>query len=546
MPPSDSRITWTAEREPGFDWTLTATSPSQPAPPDSLHPHDNHADSFSTSRAAAAQFAHDQKRRVDNEELMSDALRLRWLSLVGAIAWLGFALQDWIVVKLMGQGSLEIFWGIRLLGVFPIGYVVYYLHSSRTYTRRALTLVDIGIFSLVNVGITVMCLEFDGIASRYVTGIMVALIARSSVLASPWKRGLLVLATPMAVFPIILLSAALFSPAIRAQLSDATALATFAQSLFVLLCSLALCVWGGHGNWAMRRQLFEARSIGKYRLVRCIGRGGMGEVWVAYHAGLKRDVALKILRPDQDSNTVAIQRFEQEVAAMSRLAHPNTVRVFDYGVTEDGIWYYAMELLSGSTLLELVRDQGRLDAVRAVPIALQIARALSEAHAQGIIHRDIKPENIFVTRTIDQPDFVKVLDFGIAKVFGDAQNPTLTRTGAVFGTPAYMSPEAGRGEPMSPASDVYGVGGVMYFMLTGLPPFPETTSASMIIAHAERPVPPLSSTPGVQVPRAVEAVVQRCLMKHPRERYADAAELTQALSELLRTGLAVDAVGEDA
>ncbi len=387
----------------------------------------------------------DQKRRIEQEELVSDVLRLRWLSLIGAIAWLAFALQDWMVVYIGGRGRLSIYWGIRVAGLVPIGLTFLRLRSPRGFTRKSFLALDIGIFSIIQAGISLMCLEYGGISSRYASGVIVALIARASALAAPWQRGMIIIGIPLTVHPLFFLISGLFLPHLSAQFADKNDLCIFVQNVFMSVVSGAICVWGGHGAWAIRRQLFETRSIGKYRLKKSIGRGGMGEVWEAYHSGLQGNVALKILRPDQDANPEVVQRFEQEVAAMCRLTHPNTVRVFDYGVTEDGIWYYAMELLEGQTLFELIRLTQRLEVKRALYIAHQVTRALAEAHSRGIVHRDIKPENVFITQAGGEPDFVKVLDFGIAKLSHEAVNVSLTRTGAIFGTPTYMSPEAANG-----------------------------------------------------------------------------------------------------
>lgn len=472
--------------------------------------------------------------RIEREELVSDLMRLRWLSTIGAVAWVSFVVQDWVVANIAHYGRFGYFAAIRAIGGVFIVYVVVRLRVGKAPSRRELNAIDVGIFSIINISIALLCLDYEGIASRYATGIVITLVARSSVLAAHWRRGLVLLGTPLLFFPLTLFASAAFVPSVRAQFHDSVALVTFIQNVYVHFVSLAICVWGGHGNWTMRRQLFTSRSIGKYRLKRRIGRGGMGEVWVAYHSGLQRDVALKILRQDEDTSAVAVKRFEQEVAATTQLTHPNTVRVFDYGVTEDGIWYYAMELLDGVTLKDLVDKNGPLEQPRALRIAHRISRALAEAHQRGIVHRDIKPENIFIAHAGNEPDFVKVLDFGIAKMAASEQDYSLTRTGSFLGTPAYMSPEAAKGAETGCESDVYGVGALLYFMLTGSPPFTGRSPTEVLLAKLERVAPAMSAAPGIEVDGDVEAVVERCLAKVPADRYPDAGALAEALAELRR------------
>ncbi len=479
-------------------------------------------------RAAA-----DYRFRIEQEELMSDALRLRKLSLVGTAAWLFFSLQDLIVVEIVGAGSLLYFWTIRAAGLAPMIYSAYWMHSHDRFTRRQIEAFDMGIFTIAHGSFALMCLPYGGIDGRYFAGSLVALITRASILAAPWRRGLLVVGAPVLAFPLILLGAALVSPTIAAEFRDMNSLSGFLQNVFILAASLGICVWAGHGNWALRRQVFESRSIGKYRLRRCIGVGGMGEIWVAYHSGLRREVALKILRADQGTNPTAVRRFEQEIEATMRLSHPNTVRVLDYGVTDDGLWYYAMELLTGSNLQDLVAKLGPLEPTRALRIALQISRALGEAHSVGIFHRDVKPENVIVTESTEEPDFAKVVDFGIAKMRIEQGDPQLTRTGAVLGTPAYISPEAIRGATIDARSDVYGIGGVLYFMLTGHAPFSDVDPSALLMAHLHHQAPRLTGEAMSFVEPELEQLVQRCLAKDPKQRPADGTELARELTRLL-------------
>jgi len=533
-PPKPSAIGNTLECD-GLPAISRATSDAPETPADPTGPRAK-LSSLLTTTGDVEEVEARQVDRIDREELLSDLMRLRFLSIIGVVAWASFFIQDWMVVRYSHQGDLTNFATIRAIGMVCVLGVVVRLRLRKPLTRRQLNVWDIGIFSILNGCIALLSLNYGGIASRYAQGVIITLVSRASVLAAHWTRGLLLLGTPILFFPLTLVVWSVFSPELRAQFSNPEALSVFTQNLYVHALSLGTCVWGGHGNWMIRRQLFESRSIGKYMLKRRIGRGGMGEVWLAHHSGLHRDIALKLLRQERGSDPVAVRRFEQEVAAMTQLTHPNTVRVFDFGVTEDGIWFYAMELLEGMNLRELVEKSGPLELERALRIAHRIARALAEAHTSGIIHRDIKPENIFIARAGNEPDFVKVLDFGIAKVAGSKLNQNITHAGAIFGTPAYISPEAARGAEVGASSDVYGLGTLIFFMLTGRPLFIGRSATEVLLAVTRQPSPTLSEALGHPVREDVERLVQKCLAKSPTERFADANELSASLSELRRAG----------
>jgi serine/threonine-protein kinase len=277
--------------------------------------------------------------------------------------------------------------------------------------------------------------------------------------------------------------------------------------------------------------VFEARNLGRYRLKRRLAAGGMGEVWVAYHPSLKRDVAIKILRNDvQMQSENAVPRFEREARATADLQHPNTVRVFDYGATEDGLLYYVMELLEGETVAEHVERVGPLAPARAVRIIGQAARAISEAHERGIVHRDIKPENLFLTSLGGEHDFVKVLDFGIAKMAEEDGEGSITRTGWMLGTPLYMSPEVVSGGAADAQSDVYALGAVLYLMLCGRPPFESANPGALVFAQVHRAAIPPSERLGRPLPKDLEALIMRSLEKDPADRYVSATEFVRALS----------------
>ena len=357
-------------------------------------------------------------RDLEREELLGNVTRLRRAATVGLIMWTCFGAMDYVVVTFIQPGIGLWLGSLRLLGTLCIALIVFGLRRRPPASAAALLAYDGGLFSIGTGLISLMCVEFNGLRSPYLAGIPLVLIARAAFIAMPWRLGLIPNCLSAAIYLLVLLGSVTWSRLTREQIGDPTSLALFALNLAFVVGTLAFSVVGGHSAWALRRQLFEARSVGRYRLVKCIGKGGMGEVWSALHPGLKRHVAIKILQSRCSNDSVALRRFEREVRAMSELTHPNTVRIFDYGLTSDGLWYYTMELLCGLDLSCLVARDGPLSVERAVALLSQAARALAEAHGRGIVHRDVKPENLFVTSTADQPEWVKVLDFGIAKVVG--------------------------------------------------------------------------------------------------------------------------------
>lgn len=475
-------------------------------------------------------------RTPRGEDPVSTQLRFRRAFAIGYAMWASYIAIDWAVVRYLHAGSLSYFLFLRLALLVVVAPVLLRLHRGPTLTRKTLTTADLLVYTGAAVTMSLMCLQFRGIASPYLPGFCLVLISRTvTAQDDPWKRGLVMNGIPVAAFFAVLLGAAAFSTDVATQLRDPAAIATLVLNGSYVFGAYVALVVGGHLIWSLRRQVFEARSLGRYRLKHRLATGGMGEVWVAYHAGLKRDVAVKILKPEeQERSAGALARFEREVRATAELAHPNTVRVFDYGGTEDGLWYYVMELLEGETLAEHVTRQGPLAPARAIHIVGQAARALAEAHERGIVHRDIKPENLFLTSLGGEHDFVKVIDFGIAKV--DSVDGTTTGTGWIMGTPAYMSPEVAMGEAADARSDVYALGEVLYFLLCGLPPFRADSVAALLFAQVNERACSPSRVLGRQLPSDVEAVVARALEKEPSARYSTAAELALALSSCALAG----------
>jgi len=267
----------------------------------------------------------------------------------------------------------------------------------------------------------------------------------------------------------------------------------------------------------------------RYRISEIIGQGGMGIVYRAEHQMLQREVALKVVRRDVVQDETAVKRFLTEARAIAALKNPHTVTIYDSGVTDDGALYYTMELLTGQPLSRPLRREGALDYRRAGEIVAQVCESLEEAHAMGILHRDIKPDNIFLVREKGR-EFAKLVDFGIAKVLGEAADGPMTQTGMLVGTPRYLSPEQVAGEPVGPTTDLYALAVVLYELLTGTPPFSGETPAQIMMMHVQdvpQPVP--ERNPGAAIPDALDTLIRAALEKDPRKRYQTAHEFRQAL-----------------
>ena len=234
------------------------------------------------------------------------------------------------------------------------------------------------------------------------------------------------------------------------------------------------------------KQLVGTTIAGRFKITNLLGFGGMGAVYEAVQRNMQRSIALKVI-PSHDPTTTA--RFEREALTISQLHHPNTVTVFDYGKTDQGVLFLAMEMLSGQTLSDLIKARGVLTPNEAVHIATQVCRSLSEAHRANIVHRDIKPDNIFLIRVDEDPNFVKVLDFGIAKILKGEDDVNLTGVDRIIGTPKYMSPEQILAETVDHRSDIYSLGCIVFEMLCGTPPFQDSNTTKLMIAHAQQPPP---------------------------------------------------------
>ena len=309
------------------------------------------------------------------------------------------------------------------------------------------------------------------------------------------------------------------------------------------LGTLELAVWtavavvvaaiGSRVIFGLRTEVARMQHLGQYTLEQKIGEGGMGMVYRASPAMLRRPTAIKLLPPDKVGEA-SLLRFEREVQLTARLTHPNTVAVFDYGRTPDGIFYYAMEYLDGLNLTQLVAEDGSQFPGRVIHLLVQVCGSLAEAHGVGLFHRDIKPPNILLVERGGVPDVVKVVDFGLAKRFGPAVSEataSVTTANVIPGPPLYLSPEAIRNEPdLDGRSDLYAVGAGGYFLLTGQPVFQADSVVGVLSHHlSTRPVPPSQRAP-CTLPAGLEDLILQCLAKDRADRPRDAQTLQRALA----------------
>lgn len=277
---------------------------------------------------------------------------------------------------------------------------------------------------------------------------------------------------------------------------------------------------------------------GRYRIIEPLGRGGMGVVYRVEHARIGKLMALKLLTGELSRDQEVVARFKREALMVSKLSHPNTVQVFDFGVS-DGLTYLAMEYLRGDDLGRIVRKTGPLSPERCSRVIIQVCSSLCEAHDLGIVHRDLKPENIFILSGQPGSDVVKVLDFGLAKLRESAELGEVTSRGAIVGTPYYMSPEQIRGEAVDSRSDIYALGALMYAALTGEPVFDAPRPMGVLTKHlTDRPESPSARFPALGIPPGVSAVVMRALEKDPERRFQNVNDLQEALvNEVRRVGM---------
>src|SRR5262252_489169 len=367
----------------------------------------------------------------------------------------------------------------------------------------------------------------------------------SSSVALSWNTvvilvsAMVVPATPRKMLAAALVSACMDPIAAWIAYLHGAAVASLGNTLVLYMPNVACAVVAALPAHVLHRlggRLRQAQEMGSYQHVELLGRGGLGEVWRARHRFLARDAAIKLIRPElvgagSDRDTFAmLRRFEREARATASLSSPHTIQVFDFGATADHSFYYVMELLEGRDLQALVREFGPVPAGRALHLLRQICHSLAEAHSRGLVHGDVTPSNIYACRMGLDYDFVKVLDFGLVKSRAPRSLDSQSRIHTVTGTPAFMAPEIVLGADVDQRADVYAIGCVAYYLLTGQAVFEGDTPSALFSQHLQaRPLPPSRRTE-LPISREIDALVLACLAKDPRRRPQDAAAVLEMLS----------------
>jgi len=436
------------------------------------------------------------------------------------------------VAVAIGTGSL--------VAILALWFVA---RRSRVYRRRQLRLIDSMVLliagSFLGVGAVAAGNRSPNIFTAFLFAVFIV-FARVLIVPSTGRRTALL--STMAMVPVVLVCTQL-SLQFERPLGMSRAVLSSAAVLFTVV-SVLIATTGSTVIYGLRRRVRMAMRLGQYSLDEKVGEGGMGVVYKARHAMLKRDAAIKLLQPGREG-VHNLSRFEREVQLTAKLTHPNTVSVFDYGRSPEGLFYYAMEYLEGTDLESLVRADGPQPPARVIHVLTQVCGALQEAHALGLIHRDIKPANIFLCRRGGVPDVAKVLDFGLVKEVETGPADPGSTGNIVVGTPGFLAPEAITApETVGPSSDLYALGAVAYFLVSGLQVFEGSTVMEICSHHALTPPEPPSTRCDVWVPPDLEALILRCLHKDPGERPASAAALRGALGQLSEAEQWTEALAE--
>ena len=458
-----------------------------------------------------------------------------------AAAWFLIAMQALFLIWRIAFGGGNL-WPLNVAMIAGLGAASGFLYGDGPISERRLRFVESALFGLMVAYLAIrqhyMMVQGSREGADLVAAVRGSMIVSillmfvyTKFVPNNWQG------TAKVVIPIALVPAttsivvALTHEEVFRTVHEGASLAIISENVLFMAVASILAIYGAHVQNTLRVEAFEAKQLNQYRLVAPLGSGGMGDVFLAEHHLMKRPCALKRIRPDKAGDPTTLARFEREVQATSRLSHPNTIEIYDFGRTDDGTFYYVMEYLPGMSLADIIEAHGPMPPGRVIYLLRQACGALAEAHASGLIHRDLKPANIFAARRGGMHDVAKVLDFGLVKDRdAEADDPRLSREHTVQGTPTYMAPEQVLGRPdLDHRIDLYALGCVAYTLLSGRPPFEGGSGIAVMVAHAKSPVePPSKHRPGL--PADLERVVLRCLEKFPGDRYPDALALERGLA----------------
>jgi serine/threonine-protein kinase len=490
----------------------------------------------------SGQFGWMAPRRALPRDLLRDASRrLGVISLTGAVLWVVASVADHIAMRAMSHGTRG--WLVfstsdavaLVVTIISLGLFLY----SRGKDRNPGSVLNLGLGYLVLTCFALGVVIHSDVHPKHaevfpmITWVGVVLIMFAAIIPSTPRKTLLVGVVAASMNPMAMLVAR-SAGAIEFESWTDVFLMHYPDYLLVGVAVVISHVVTGLGH-----QVAKARELGSYQLGELLGRGGMGEVYKATHRMFARPAAIKLIRPDTmraegDTVQLATTRFRREAEAAANLRSPHTVELYDFGVTDDETLYFVMELLSGMDLETLVQKYGPVPSNRAVYILRQVCESLEEAHVCGLVHRDIKPANIHVGRVGLRCDFVKVLDFGLVKSFagGNADLSMGTAAGLTPGTPSYMAPEMALGEAVDGRADIYALGCVAYYLVTGQLVFEATSGVQMVAKHVRaEPIPPSQRAP-IEIPHEFEQIILSCLAKKPEDRPSSAGSIAKRLAAI--------------
>ena len=465
--------------------------------------------------------------------LQQAAHRLGLICAVIAGLWIAELLLGHLVTPIPTQyPDVKIFRLFEVMGASTLAVSMGLFWYARNSRRDPRFLLNLGLAYEVLIALSIGMLDWAYNTPMGLSWMGIIILIFAAIIPAPPAKTLMVALLAASMDPV---GALIWKAAGQQHVPGAGDV--FLHAIPNYLCALIAPIIS-HIITGLGREVKKARAMGSYVLESLIGSGGMGEVWRANHRFLARPAAIKLIKPEvlgamtKEQQEVLVERFRREAQAAAMLRSPHTIHLYDFGVTSDGTFYYVMELLNGMDLQTLVSKHGPLPPGRAIFLLQQACESLSEAHGRGLVHRDIKPANIQVCQMGDYCDWVKVLDFGLVKTLGgDVPEAGLTAPHTVSGTPAYLSPESALGEPVDHRTDIYALGCVAYWMLTGRYVFTGENAMQIVARHTSSEPTPPSRHSGFDVSPALDELVLACLKKKPIDRPATARELCDGLTE---------------